>query len=874
MTSAQRTPAPALASTAADAPLIPIYTPRELATLGELLDACEDAQIRVYLDGAGDLRYQAPRGAMTPDLRARIAERKGALVRSLRAAGAQSEPGAGEDGPRVPSARGACHDATHSPRPPVYSYTLGRWLCATCEPDVYALFIRAVQRAYDGRTRRAGAPSLDADAAEGQAGAPSLDAPRLDRGPLMRELLAWGEAHEWPRLAYGWRTGAGDDHRPYKWIVEGAAAWRRFVTGNPAAELLGAQRAAAAYPQAPAPVEARAVVGAQAQESPAAVPDASMIADRAPDGAPAQAGTGASLEERDTRAGEALDASACGAQGEAAELGERMGEASDPPREWAECFAALDAGGLWLARIGSQHRTAGAPERRELDDLTRPDPSSAGAARLVAYMERERITQLWVHATWAAAAGLPMRILSDRELHDGIPHAFTGADMAASWATQDSPASAAGSWGMYHAGRLAPWMRFYRRGEAGSIAIAVPHLDGRIPWRQAADGRELLAAILAYRAALRGFAYRSGPGASSTALLRVVHRGSSAALDLSASASPQDFPAPARVPGLMPQWGWIRERTAEERERGRYVIGLDKNGMFLAASSSLRLGLGAAPVHLDAADPAVSAPQLAAAVEALTDWHTRPRPRRPVGYWLARVTFRDGASASSSAPYPHAPLLPHPCYTGPAQADPAASWQWYVSATLELAAELGAHVEAREAYLWPRDSIHEPLEPWYQRLRDARAGLMRESATGAPGAALALAAVKATYTQGIGWLDASWLRKGEDPADLYRPDWRHAIHGTANANLWRNLARALDASGRAPFAILTDAAYYLTDNPDPLALAAELGLRMGEGLGQYKVKLAALDAATLAPVWELLAAGREVGRVVSEFAAVIRESEA
>lgn len=525
-------------------------------------------------------------------------------------------------------------------------------------------------------------------------------------------------------------------------------------------------------------------------------------------------------------------------QGESAgDPGEGKGETP-----WhRDALGVLDVDGLWLAGEDRE-----APEHITGADIPQPGPD-VDALAMLALARTHELGQLWIHPRWAIAAGLPTQGLDGRELRTGIAHPFA----AGAW---DNPAP--GAWGMYGPGMLRPWMRFYVRGTSGTLALSLPHLDRRSPWCKASDAPTLLAALMDYREALGGFTYRSGPGATSTALLHALHKRNRASLDLAGSMRPQDFPAPAREPGLTPQIGWLRLLTADELARGLYVHGYDKNGMFLAACSSLRVGMGT-PDYLDTPDA------LAPAVRALT---SPARPiRRPAGYWRARVTFPGGAPAAG--------LLLHPCYTGPAQPDPAAAPQWYHTATLALAVELGAQLDIDAAYIW--GELHEPLEPWYQHLRAARATLaqaMGREDAGSPAAALALAAVKATYTQGLGWLDPKWLRESDDVQPLYRPDWRHAAIATANANLWRNLAQVYSTESRAPFAILTDAAYYVSDNPDPLA-AAPAGLRLGDGLGQYKVKLAAFPVEKLAPVWEYFAAGRELGRVVSAFGWALGESE-
>jgi hypothetical protein len=62
-----------------------------------------------------------------------------------------------------------------------------------------------------------------------------------------------------------------------------------------------------------------------------------------------------------------------------------------------------------------------------------------------------------------------------------------------------------------------------------------------------------------------------------------------------------------------------------------------------------------------------------------------------------------------------------------------------------------------------------------------------------------------------------------------RPDWGHLVRAQARVNLHRRLARL----GAAPFAVATDAALFLSDEPDGAAFARSIGLVVGDGLGEW-----------------------------------------
>lgn len=488
-----------------------------------------------------------------------------------------------------------------------------------------------------------------------------------------------------------------------------------------------------------------------------------------------------------------------------------------PARKPAKALAALDEAGLWIAQdVTSEPARIDGPA---------PDPATH-AGTLLRLARELGIVQLWIHPRWATAAGMPPR------WDITAPHPFvTGAE--------------ADGWDMGEDG-LAPWFHAFQRGIYGAVDLALPHMETRAPWRQAADARELLDGVTAYAAAL-GYGYRRSPGSTATGLLRKLHSGANA-LSLDASAWP---PEPAEMkPEPLHDFAWIRLLTAGERAQG-YVHAFDRNAMYLAACNELVCGFGEAE-HIEA--PAGGFIPFDASLP---------------GYWLASIEGgRD-------------PLLPDPFYPGgrrPAGADPAAL-RWYLTPTLVLAGELGARVTIREAYVWREH--HRPFEPWYKRLRDARAGLIAQanaSAHPAP-ATLALAAVKNTYTKGIGWLDGEWGRRrraeGGAPEDLYRPDWRHLIMAKAEANAYRMLAK-IAAGGRYPFAADYDCFYFTSDAaearadvPAPITLGAV-------SLRDFKVKVDGVPLAHVAPILADLEAGRgrnHQGRLVSALRIAQRERE-
>ena len=618
---------------------------------------------------------------------------------------------------------------------------------------------------------------------------------------LSGELAAWGEAHAYPALAFAWRTrgSGGSSTEP-----------EAYKTLRAGAEAWGAFTRGATWADLLAACHAAGILDtdpAPQGEPDGGVRSASAAGTREPSTTPPA--SAAPSDRRYTRAGGHPGGHPGGpaAPSHAAGEGAAVRKRREPPRT----LAVLDTAGLWIARPGATSYT------RITEGVPLAD-AGASAADILALARRERIDQVWIHPAWARAASLPDRLVTREERHNGAPHPFIDAASAAGWDVRPMG--------------IAPWLYTFQRGTWGAVALAFPHLDSRTPWADAADGRTLLAALMRYRAAL-GYDYRRSPGATGTGLIRDLHVGNRTALDLTASAAPSDFPMPARVSGLARDLAWIRPLTAEEAAR-RYVHSYDKNALYLGACSSLALGFGV-PEH-----------RTAPADGALT-FDGSP------GYWRAAVQYDAPA------------LLPHPFLPGGMpdrrEREPGAV-RWYLAPALALAAELGARVDVREAWVWPES--HRVLTSWYERMRGARTTLQDASAATPtdPATAIALRAVKATYTQTIGWLDGGWMRGTDTPEDLYRPDWRHAIIAQAAANQWRNLAKVWREAGAAPFAVGVDCWYFTSDEPDPVK-ACPVGVRLGAGLGQFKVKDAAVPLADVRAILAELDGGTPPAHVLN-----------
>ena len=438
---------------------------------------------------------------------------------------------------------------------------------------------------------------------------------------------------------------------------------------------------------------------------------------------------------------------------------------------------------------------------------------------LFALAKQHHLTQLWVHPRWAAAAGLPDRLPRSKagflpRDEDGrvlyeIPHPFC--------TIPDSS-----TWKVLPPGKLAWWLHGFEPGIYGAIDVAFPQFNeqrGQWPWvHDSEDPHEtgmpddsvtfLLA--LRYLTHAVGMPIRRSPGSVGTSLMRRLHdRSDARSLSLEV---PTGLPDPAQNGGIELELVWRRPLTEMERSR-RWVHAYDKNAQFLGATSSLPLGFGE-PVQL----------------QSTPSWEIMPYRKHP-GYW--RTTL----SANQDL------LLPDPIspYKDPTEQPEGI---WLSSAALDLAIELGRVRAVHEAYVWP--TSHRALEPWYKRLRDARVALKSDMYTypHAEARQLAYQAIKAIYTQSIGWLSSTaWDREGDD---LWRPDWRDAIIGQARANLFRNILTFVK-SGHIPWMAGADCLYFVSDDPDPLTAKPEK-MSIGDTLRDFKIKDAAIPLEELLPL--------------------------
>ncbi len=259
-------------------------------------------------------------------------------------------------------------------------------------------------------------------------------------------------------------------------------------------------------------------------------------------------------------------------------------------------------------------------------------------------------------------------------------------------------------------------------------------------------------------------------------------------------------------------YDWCRPLTDDECMLP-YLVAIDVNMAFAAATNGLTVGLGA-PTRLErpAFDPKVP------------------------GSWLVDLSHVDLSRVQIDGRTLDADLLPSPFTpkgdrpTGPA---------WYATPTVAYAQELGFEVTPIEAYVRLESGRY--LDPWYNRLRDAYVETMADLGVTTkmggqefldamavhkqvdPTMALLLNAIKSTAKGGIGKLRQR--SRGAVPyyepwpalkRETWRPDIRAAVLSTVRIGMHRKILKTAAATGRYPVAIGTDCIVYPSTGPSPL----------------------------------------------------------
>lgn len=318
------------------------------------------------------------------------------------------------------------------------------------------------------------------------------------------------------------------------------------------------------------------------------------------------------------------------------------------------------------------------------------------------------------------------------------------------------------------------------------------------PFAEAADGRELVEAAIAFRDAFeRPWTFRHSAILTGWKLMHAPWASGKRGRQLRASGfgKGEMIPPIGSAQHETPFGSWARSR----RLRGRptddgYVLAYDVNGQRLAACSRLRLGVGE-PEHFP-----IDRGQ-----------GIDPKDCTLPGYLHVRAV-RD--------PFPG--RIPPPFAPG-----------WHTTPRVRMAAQLGVELDLDDAWLWPEHVNY--LDPFYETMRHARSALLARKDE--KGARLATGALKQAYLQPFGRLRAT--RAAAQGSLHYRPSWYDHVIGQELAREYLRLHQLADC-GVPVLAVYFDTIIIESPTPDPIG-GSPAAIEVSEQLGKYK-PVGVLDA--------------------------------
>lgn len=416
-----------------------------------------------------------------------------------------------------------------------------------------------------------------------------------------------------------------------------------------------------------------------------------------------------------------------------------------------------------MSRLGAMDAAGGAlrvfRERATVQTVTPRELADAG--ELFAVLERLELDFLAIHASALAELGLPLELETPRPGERAANH---------------------------------PWLEgvrgISRRALGPSIELGDRELlvgawqDGAgDPFAICADGRELLEALRLFRDALDGWEFRHSAMMTGWRLMHGLwkygrRKARLEALDWRETELPDllgggegdRYIAQIEVP----YGSWLPERRGPI---GELIGGWDVNGQRLAACSRLPLGFG--------------------------------RPERLEAPELEHVLRSPGYHRVVSVKVPYRGRIPDVFDPG-----------WHTTPRVKMAAALGLEPIVIESWVWPQQLAY--LDPFYERLRDARTAL-HELKRPNRAADAAGAAVKLCYLLPFGRLRSA---KSAERKDLWhRPAWYDHIIGAELAREYLRLHQLAEA-GRHVVAVYFDTIIAETVNgaaPPELPVSSQLG---------------------------------------------------
>lgn len=251
--------------------------------------------------------------------------------------------------------------------------------------------------------------------------------------------------------------------------------------------------------------------------------------------------------------------------------------------------------------------------------------------------------------------------------------------------------------------------------------------------------------------------------------------------------APHEPVPPAQQSNIEADISWSRKPTTEELTHD-WVHAYDRSGSYLAGVSGLELGFGDPVYHPDG---------------------THFVPKLPA-YWRIEIPEIGDWRIPNL-------LDPRGGNTG--------KLRWVTTPGLEFAVEQGYDPQIVEAWTWPEHG--RILDPWYERIRDARTKLDVND----PDAQAARDQLKQIYAPTIGMFGSHTHMAGRSG---YAPEWRHLIISKARTNILRRVVKIGQTTNRWPVAIIADTVLYTSPDPDPVAAWPGGAEWLGRSLGKYK----------------------------------------
>jgi hypothetical protein len=421
-------------------------------------------------------------------------------------------------------------------------------------------------------------------------------------------------------------------------------------------------------------------------------------------------------------------------------------------------LAALDPWAWWIE---------GEPARERAHPLK-------NAAAVFAVMAAASIDVLYVHASALESLGLPGELEPPLPGEQRPRHAWLDCQLRG-----ERPSHSA----------LSPSIKLGER----ELLIGAYQDGAGDPFADARDGRELLAAAVAYADALaergRRWAYRNSAALTGWNLMHAPWEGGGRRrrrpLDGPSNPQPELEGHAEGAQVEIPYGGKWAASGGASYPQLPYVAAWDVNAQRLAACSRLALGVGGLEY---------------------VDWDAAGAPEQnelklPGYHYVESVEQR------------HAGAIP-----------PIFEPGWHTTPRVAMARYLHLDPVVRCSWVWTE---HLPyLDPFYERMRVARERLLSHHPD--PGVrherAIALGALKQTYLQPFGRLRSARLRDARDVR--YRPSWYDTIIGQELARQYLRLHELAEA-GVAVLAVYFDTIICEVPSPDwtpeQLTVSSQLG---------------------------------------------------